>query len=246
VNFVAGNSLTNGGSITVKEDVSFTAQGGYIINQGEVSGEKVAFNAESNIVNEAGITADKVVNLVAGNSLTNGGRITAKEDVSFSATTGKVTNSGAIEGSSVEFMAGTDIVNASDIVANESVLFTADSNVTSSGNISAAEDIILAAQKGFINATDLADYLVKKGMPFRTAYKISGTIVGDCIKNGKVLETLTLEEYKQYNELFEEDLYNEISLETCVGKRISEGSTGPASVEAQISAVDKFIADCKQ
>lgn len=103
------------------------------------------------------------------------------------------------------------------------------------------DNMLLAAQKGFINATDLADYLVKKGMPFRTAYKISGTIVGDCIKNGKVLETLTLEEYKQYNELFEEDLYNEISLENCMNKRTSEGGTSVASVEAQIKYINSKL-----
>ncbi|MBQ7224419.1 MAG: argininosuccinate lyase [Clostridia bacterium] len=99
------------------------------------------------------------------------------------------------------------------------------------------ENMKLAAQKGFINATDLADYLVKKGLPFRTAYKICGQIVGDCIKKGEVLETLSLEEYKKYHELFDSDLYNEISLETCVEKRISEGGTSPKSVEKQIEYV---------
>ena len=99
------------------------------------------------------------------------------------------------------------------------------------------ENMLMAAQKGFINATDLADYLVKKGLPFRSAYKICGQIVGDCIKNGKVLETLSIEEYKNYSELFESDLYNEISLATCVNKRISEGGTSPKSVEKQIEFV---------
>ena len=99
------------------------------------------------------------------------------------------------------------------------------------------ENMHLAAQKGFINATDLADYLVKKGLPFRSAYKISGTIVGDCIASGKVLESLTLEEYKKYSELFDNDLYEAISLETCVNKRISEGGTSPKSVEKQIEFV---------
>ncbi len=103
------------------------------------------------------------------------------------------------------------------------------------------ENMLSAAQKGFINATDLADYLVKKGLPFRTAYKISGTIVGDCIKNNKVLETLTLSEYKTYSELFENDLYNEISLETCMNKRTSEGGTSVASVEAQIEFIKANI-----
>ncbi len=94
-----------------------------------------------------------------------------------------------------------------------------------------------AAQKGFINATDLADYLVKKGMPFRSAYKISGAIVADCIANGLVLETYPIEKYKAASELFDEDVYGEISLETCVAKRISEGGTSVASVEKQIAVV---------
>ncbi len=99
------------------------------------------------------------------------------------------------------------------------------------------ENMLLAAQKGFINATDLADYLVKKGMPFRSAYKISGQIVSDCIKSGKVLETLTIEEYKSYSDVFDSDLYGEINLETCVNKRISVGGTSPKSVENQIEYV---------
>ena len=98
-----------------------------------------------------------------------------------------------------------------------------------------------AAQGGFINATDLADYLVKKGLPFRSAYKISGQIVAKCISEGKILETLTLSEYKGFSELFDEDIYNEISLETCVSKRISEGGTSVASVEKQIEFVKKQI-----
>ena len=94
-----------------------------------------------------------------------------------------------------------------------------------------------AAQTGFINATDLADYLVKKGLPFRSAYKISGQLVAKCISEGKILETLTLDEYKSFSELFEEDVYNEISLETCVKKRISVGGTSVESVEKQIEFV---------
>ena len=98
-----------------------------------------------------------------------------------------------------------------------------------------------AAEKGFINATDLADYLVKKGMPFRSAYKISGSIVADCIRNNKVLETLTLDEYKNYSELIENDIYQEINLDTCVKKRISEGGTSPESVEKQIGYIEGKI-----
>ena len=99
-----------------------------------------------------------------------------------------------------------------------------------------------AAQGGFINATDLADYLVKKGMPFRSAYKISGQIVAKCIAEGCVLETLPLDEYKKFSELFGEDLYQDIDLLTCVEKRVSEGGTSLASVEAQIVYVKEHLA----
>jgi argininosuccinate lyase len=98
-----------------------------------------------------------------------------------------------------------------------------------------------AAQGGFINATDLADYLVKKGMPFRTAYKISGELVALCLREGKVLETLPLATYKTYSDLFEDDLYTEIDLTTCVEKRISEGGTSIASVDAQIAYVKEKL-----
>ena len=91
-----------------------------------------------------------------------------------------------------------------------------------------------AAQKGFINATDLADYLVGKGLPFRSAYKISGQIVAECIKNDAVLETLSLEKYAQFSERIEEDVYDAVNLDNCVLRRISAGGTSPQSVEKQI------------
>ena len=98
-----------------------------------------------------------------------------------------------------------------------------------------------AAEKGFINATDLADYLVKKGLPFRTAYKIAGKIVAECADCGKTLETLNLQEYKKHSDLFDNDLYSEISLETCVNKRISEGGPSLKSVEKQIEFVRESL-----
>ena len=104
------------------------------------------------------------------------------------------------------------------------------------------ENMKKAAQGGFINATDLADYLVKKGMPFRSAYKISGQIVAQCIREGLVLETLPLAEYQKYSDLFAEDLYQDIDLLTCVEKRISEGGTSVSSVEAQIAYVKENLA----
>jgi len=99
------------------------------------------------------------------------------------------------------------------------------------------ENMYRAAQEGFINATDLADYLTKKGMPFRTAYKTVGEIVAECINKRCVLDNLPLDAYKAHSDMFEADLYEEISLETCVEKRISEGGTSVKSVEAQIAFV---------
>ncbi len=103
------------------------------------------------------------------------------------------------------------------------------------------ENMYKAAEGGFINATDLADYLVKKGMPFRSAYKIVGSLVAYCIENNKVLGSVTLEEYKTFSDLFEDDLFDEISLETCVEKRISEGGTSFVQVEKQINYVTEFL-----
>ena len=103
------------------------------------------------------------------------------------------------------------------------------------------ENMKKAAQGGFINATDLADYLVKKGMPFRSAYKISGQLVAQCIREGTVLEELPLESYKAHSELFEADLYQDIDLLNCVEKRISLGGTSVASVEQQITYVKERI-----
>ena len=99
----------------------------------------------------------------------------------------------------------------------------------------------LAAQKGFINATDLADYMVKKGLPFRSAYKIAGQLVAYCIQNNTVLEALPLDIYKGYSDLFEEDLYQAIDLMTCVETRISVGGTSVASVENQIQYVKEAL-----
>ena len=105
------------------------------------------------------------------------------------------------------------------------------------------ENMKRAAQKGFINATDLADYLTKKGMPFRSAYKISGQIVAECLRAGQVLEEVSIDTYRGYSELFEADIYYEISLETCVAKRISEGGTSVSSVEAQIRYVKEVLGE---
>jgi len=103
------------------------------------------------------------------------------------------------------------------------------------------ENMLKAAQKGFINATDLADYLTKKDVPFRSAYKLVGQIVAYCIEKNTVLEALSLEEYKQFHHLFEEDVFEAIDLRRCVESRISAGGTNQASVEAQIQFIEKQI-----
>ena len=97
------------------------------------------------------------------------------------------------------------------------------------------ENMRSAAARGFINATDCADYLVKKGLPFRDAYKITGTLVHICIEKDLTLETLPIEEYKALSEVFDKDVYEAISLETCVMQRKAAGGPAPESVKAQIS-----------
>ena len=103
------------------------------------------------------------------------------------------------------------------------------------------ENMRRAAGNGFINATDLADYLVSKGLPFRDAYKISGRIVSDCIKKGCVLETMSFADYKTYSDRFEEDVFDAIDMDNCVNRRISYGGTGVTSVEKQIEFVRERI-----
>lgn len=98
-----------------------------------------------------------------------------------------------------------------------------------------------AASRGFINATDCADYLTKKGMPFRDAYKVVGTLVGTCVKQGKGLTDLTLEEFKAYSDVFEQDVYEAIDLNTCVKERSVIGGPAPEEVSRQIRVVEKFL-----
>lgn len=98
-----------------------------------------------------------------------------------------------------------------------------------------------AAGQGFINATDLADYLVRKGIAFRTAYKTVGEIVAYAIGNELVLETIPLDVYRKFSTDFEKDLYDAIDLKSCVSRRISAGGTGPDSVEAQIKWLREYL-----
>ncbi len=103
------------------------------------------------------------------------------------------------------------------------------------------ENMRNAAARGFINATDCADYLVKKGMPFRDAYKITGTLVAKCIEKGLTLETLPIEEYKALCDVFDEGVYDAISLDTCVMQRKAKGGPAPERVKEQIEYVKRNL-----
>ena len=94
---------------------------------------------------------------------------------------------------------------------------------------------------GFINATDCADYLVKKGLPFRSAYKIVGELVAVCIEKGYTFETLPLDEYKAVSDVFENDVYKAVDLDVCVNGRNVPGGPAKEAVEKQIANLEKFI-----
>ena len=104
-----------------------------------------------------------------------------------------------------------------------------------------ADNMKAAAGGGFINATDLADWLVGKGLPFRSAYKISGEIVAECIRRRCVLEDLPLEVYRTFSNLFDEGIYEAVNLDNCVSRRISFGGTSVSSVEHQIKIIKQKI-----
>lgn len=104
-----------------------------------------------------------------------------------------------------------------------------------------ADKMLHAAQTGFLNATDLADYLVTKGLPFRSAYKISGELVAYCIAHDTVLEKLPLETFQTFSALFDDGVYAAIDLKNCVTRRVSYGGTSVPSVEAQIAWVTQQL-----
>lgn len=104
------------------------------------------------------------------------------------------------------------------------------------------ENMRRAAAKGFINATDCADYLTKKGMPFRDAYKLTGCMVADCIAQDKTLEELSLEQFQQYSSLFAPDIYEAIDLVHCCEGRQSYGGPCAASVRLQIQQAQAQLA----
>ncbi|WP_083825648.1 argininosuccinate lyase [Caldicellulosiruptor acetigenus] len=103
------------------------------------------------------------------------------------------------------------------------------------------ENMVNSCKSGFINATDLADYLVTKGVAFRDAHFIVGNIVKHCIESGKTLDDLSLEEYKRFCEKIQEDVYQFIKIETCVNRRKSYGGTSLESVRKQIDNLKEFL-----
>ena len=107
------------------------------------------------------------------------------------------------------------------------------------------ENMLRAVEEDFSNATDLADYLVKKNMPFREAHAVSGKIVHDCIAKNIYLKDLNLDDFKKYSDLFDEDVKVAIKPETCVKNRDSFGGTSYHQVELQIVSAREFIAKCE-
>ena len=105
------------------------------------------------------------------------------------------------------------------------------------------ENMRRAAGKGFINATDCADYLTKKGMPFRDAYTMTGRLVAKCTAEGKTLEELSMEELKEASELFEEDVYEALNLENCMLLRASYGASAVTETTRQIESLELFISE---
>ena len=100
-----------------------------------------------------------------------------------------------------------------------------------------------SARKGFINATDVADYLVGKGIPFRDAHRISGELVLLCIEKDCALDDLSLEEFRSCSDRFEEDIYDAISLKTCVEKRLTAGAPGPQAMEQAVKEAEAYLAE---
>jgi argininosuccinate lyase len=98
-----------------------------------------------------------------------------------------------------------------------------------------------AAKKGYMNATDAADYLVGKGLAFRDCHEVIGKMVLYCIYENKAIEDLTLTELKNFSEKFEEDVYDKISVTACIEAKKSQGSTSFDSVAAQIATAEKEL-----
>jgi argininosuccinate lyase len=104
-----------------------------------------------------------------------------------------------------------------------------------------SKNMLNAASGGFINATDCADYLVKKGMPFREAYMIVGRLVNMCIRTGETLDTLPLKDFRAISDKFDEDVYHALELKTCVNGRTVYGGPAQEAVQTQIDLIQAFV-----
>jgi argininosuccinate lyase len=100
-----------------------------------------------------------------------------------------------------------------------------------------------ATKEGFMNATDVADYLVKKGLPFRSSHEIVGKMVLHCVQHGKAIDDLTLEEFKGFSPVFTEDILEIIKIENCIASKVSYGSTAKGSVETMIQQAEDFLSN---
>lgn len=147
-------------------------------------------------------------------------------------------------------MKGTPLAYNKDMQEDKEAFFDSIDTVESSLTIFIAmlstmkvkkDTLLKSCNNGFINATDVADYLVSKGMPFRDAYKIVGSIVYYAIEKEQTLESIDIEIYKEYSTLFDKDIYDFISIENCVKNRDSFGGPSKESVELSIKSLEEFI-----
>jgi argininosuccinate lyase len=103
------------------------------------------------------------------------------------------------------------------------------------------DNMLESARHGFTNATDAADYLVNKGMPFRDAHGVIGELVLYCIDHGKAMDDLSLSEWKAICPMFEQDIYDAISMETCINKRLTVGAPGRQAMTQEIASYKKYL-----
>jgi argininosuccinate lyase len=137
-----------------------------------------------------------------------------------------------------------------DMQEDKEPFFDADRTVRASVGIMAdmvaelgfdADRMRQACARGYLNATELADYLASKGMPFREAHHVTGSAVGYAEKQGKGLEDLTLEELRQFSDMIEQDVFEALAYETAVARRETSGGTGPNSVTRQIETLRAWL-----
>ena len=129
--------------------------------------------------------------------------------------------------------------DALDTVRDSIILFTGMLDTLSFNKERMAD----SAKKGFTNATDAADYLVKKGVPFRDAHGIIGQMVLYCLEKKKAIDDLSMEEFKSFSDVFEDDIYEAVSLDTCVNSRNTDGAPGAESMKKAIARYETYLAD---